>query len=218
MVEGELPEKPGGTRTPPQGKQPEHAQAFTQSASNTLAPLSQELPGGSESERSHDQLVHAFRNLIQQNQRIYSEIRSPKEREVWPPEAMIRKQLDWYSDTPNQEQGEMFFTLRSAWDALAYDRYEIGSKEEGLAGSILQAYYAATHEPTIKLADPRQVRLLDALTEAAGIPHQRGQTEVPIPEKLRNYTKYQMSAEYQTQWAQAQAKRNKEKALSLLHF
>jgi hypothetical protein len=74
---------------------------------------------------------------------------------------------------------------------------------------VLQAYYSATHEPTIKLSDPRQVRMLDALTEAAGVPHQRGQTEVQIPEKLRNYTKYQMSAEYQTRWAQAQAKRIK---------
>ena len=103
----------------------------------------------------------------------------------------------------------MFFTLRSAWDALAYDRYEIGSKEEGLAGSVLQAYSSATHEPTIKLSDLKQVRLIDALTEAAGIPHQRGQAEVEIPEKLRNYNKYVMSKEYQTRWTQAQAKRIK---------
>jgi hypothetical protein len=184
MPEGELPERPQGT-------------------------LTTEQRSGEDSEHSHEQLVKAFRDLITQQAQTYAEIRSPNEREVLPPEAIVRKQLDWYADTPDKEKGETFFTLRSAWDALAYDRYEIGSKEEGLAGSVLQAYYAATHEPTIKLSDPRQVRLLDALTEAAGIPHQRGQAEVEIPEKLRNYTNYQMSEEYQQKWAQAQAKRIK---------
>ena len=162
-----------------------------------------------ESGISHERLVKSFQTLIREQQELYTSIRSPEEREVLPPEAIVRKQLDWNSDTPNKEKGEMLFTLRTAWDALAYDRYEIGSKEEGLAGSTLQAYYGATHEPTIKLIDPRQVRLLDALTEAAGVPHQRGQTEVQIPEKLRNYNKYVMSNEYQTRWAQAQAKRIK---------
>ena len=162
-----------------------------------------------ESGISHERLVKSFQALLREQQQLYTAIRSPEEREVLPPEAIIRKQLDWYADTPNKEKAETFFVLRSAWDALAYDRYEIGSQEEGLAGSVLQAYYAATHEPTIKLSDPRQVRLLDALTEAAGIPHQRGQAEVEIPEKLRNYTNYQMSEEYQQKWAQAQAKRIK---------
>jgi hypothetical protein len=163
----------------------------------------------SEPELSHEQVVKSFQALIREQQKLYTTIRSPHEREVLPPEAIVRKQLDWYAGTPDPEKSETFFTLRTAWDALAYDRYEVGSNEEGLAGSVLQAYYAATHEPTIKLADPRQVRLLDALTEAAGIPHQRGQTEVHIPEKVRNYTAYQMSAEYQQRWAQAQAKRRK---------
>jgi hypothetical protein len=162
-----------------------------------------------ESGLSHEQLVQSFQTLIREQQQLYSSIRTPGEREVLPPEVIVRKQLDWYADTPDKEKGETFFTLRSAWDALAYDRYEIGSKEEGLAGSVLQATYAATHEPTIKLFDPRQVRLLDSLTEAAGIPHQRGQAEIEIPEKLRNYNKYVMSNEYQTRWTQAQATRIK---------
>jgi hypothetical protein len=162
-----------------------------------------------ESGLSHERLVQSFQTLIREQQQIYSSIRTPGEREVLPPETIVRQQLDWYADTRDEEKSETFFTLRSAWDALAYDRYEIGSKEEGLAGSVLQAYYAATHEPTIKLSDPRQVRLLDALTEASGIPHPRGQTEVQIPEKLRNYNKYVMSNEYQTRWDQAQAKRIK---------
>jgi hypothetical protein len=163
-----------------------------------------------ESGISHEQLVKSFQSLIREQQQVYSAIQTPEEREVLPPELVVRKQLDWYADTPNTEKAETFFTLRSAWDALAYDRYEIGSQEEGLAGSILQAYYSATHEPTIKLSNPRHVRLLDALTEAAGIPHPRGQADVEIPEKLRNYNKHVLSNAYQERWAQAQAKRNKQ--------
>jgi hypothetical protein len=107
------------------------------------------------------------------------------------------------------EQSDTFFTLRSAWDALAYDKYEPGSKEEGLAGSILQAHYSETKEPTIRLPNPKQVQLLDALTEAADIPHQRGQTEITIPEKLRNYNQYLISPEYEERWSRAQSRRNR---------
>ena len=74
---------------------------------------------------------------------------------------------------------------------------------------VLQAYSRATGEPKIKLTHPMQVRVLDALTEAAGVPHQRGQTDVEIPEKLRNYNQYLMSPEYQAKFAEAQAKRRK---------
>jgi hypothetical protein len=52
------------------------------------------------------------------------------------------------------------------------------------------------------------VRALDAMTEAVGIPHQRGKTDIEIPEKLRNYNKYLLSDEYRQRVEQAQAKRN----------
>jgi hypothetical protein len=74
---------------------------------------------------------------------------------------------------------------------------------------VLQAYYGATREPTIKLTHPMQVRVLDALTEAAGVSHQRGQTEIVIPEKVRNYNQYLMSPEYQARLTQAKVKRMK---------
>ena len=83
----------------------------------------------------------------------------------------------------------------------------LGSKEEGLAGSILQAYHSETREPVIKLTNPKQVQLLDAMAEAAGIRHERGQTEITIPEKLRNYNQYLMSYEYEELWNRARARR-----------
>lgn len=172
-----------------------------------LTPKPPQLPDR-EHDLTHEQLVSSLKGLIGEHQQIYASLRSPQEREVLPPETIIRSVLDWYSSS-SMEQDDTFFTLMSAWDALAYDKYETGSKEEGLAGSLLQSYYGATREPTIKLADPKQVQLCDAMAEAAGIPHQRGQTEITIPEKLRNYNQYMMSQEYQERWDSARLRRNR---------
>jgi len=161
----------------------------------------------------HEQLVQSFRGLIRDHQALYQQIHSigenPHEPDAISSETAVRGVLDWYAGSANTEMGEHMFTVRSAWDALSYDRYEPGSREEGLAGSVLQAYYGATREPSIKLTHPMQVKVLDALAEAAGVPHQRGQTEVEIPDKLRNYNQYIMSPEYQARLTETQAKRRK---------
>ena len=161
----------------------------------------------------HEQLVATFRSLIKEHQDTYAKLHAfgenPNEPDILSPETAVRGVLDWYAGTANTELGDHLFTVRSAWDALAYDRYEPRSREEGLAGSVLQAYYGATREPIIKLTHPMEVQVLDAFAEAAGVPHQRGQSEIEIPEKLRNYNKYIMSAEYQTRLTEAKAKRRK---------
>ena len=161
----------------------------------------------------HVQLVATFRSLIQEHQQVYAKLHAfgenPHEPDVLSPETAVRGVLDWYAGSANPELGDHLFSVRSAWDALAYDRYDPGSREEGLAGSVLQAYASASGGPKIKLTHPMEVRLLDAFAEAAGVPHQRGQNEIEIPEKLRNYNKYLMSPEYQAKLAEAQAKRKK---------
>jgi hypothetical protein len=161
----------------------------------------------------HEKLVASFRTLITEQQEIHKTLRaageSSREPEELSPARAVRAVLEWYAGSGEREQRDMFFTVRSAWDALAYDQYEPGSREEGGAGAVLQAYYGATREPHIKLTHPMQVRVLDALTEAAGVPHQREQTEIEIPEKVRNYNRYLMSPEYQAKLAEAQAKRRK---------
>jgi hypothetical protein len=171
--------------------------------------LTPQYPHLTEQGIPHAELVAAFRTLIRQQQETHAMIRAPHEREVVPPETVVRGILDWYSGSAHQDQSEIFFTLRSAWDALVYDQYEPGSREEGLAGSLLQGYYGATQEPTIRLTDSMQVRVLDALAEAADIPHQRGQSIIEIPEKLRNYNQYLLSPEYQERFTQAQAKKKR---------
>ena len=161
----------------------------------------------------HEQLVATFRSLIKEQQATYAQLHAisenPHEPDVLSPETAVRGVLDWYAGSANKELGGHLFTVRNAWDALNYDKYEPGTRAEGLAGSILQAYASATREPTIKLTHPMEVRVLDAFTEAAGVPHQRGQTEIDIPEKLRNYNRYLMSPEYQAKLTEAKAKRRK---------
>jgi hypothetical protein len=177
--------------------------------SGELTPQQPHLPD-QEQGLSHEQLVTSIKGIIREHQTVYEKLRSPREREVLPPETIIRSALDWHAGaTHDEEQGEMLFKLRTVWDALAYDQYETGSKEEGLAGSVLQAYYGATREPVIRLTEPKQVQMLDAMAEAAGMQHQRGQTEITIPEKLRNYNQYLMSPEYQERWDRAQERRKR---------
>jgi hypothetical protein len=67
-------------------------------------------------------------------------------------------------------------------------------------------YYQATHEPVIKLSDPVQIKTIGALTEAVGLPHERGQSVIKIPEKLKSYNKLILSKEYQERVAEAKAK------------
>jgi hypothetical protein len=131
---------------------------------------------------SHEQLVKEFRNYIQERDQLFRVhgVHSS-------PEVIIRAKL--YEEIMKFGPHTSFwFPVRNAWDALAYDRYEPGSFDERQAGGTLEYYYRSTNEPAIKLFDP-QIRIIDALTEAVSIPRERGQAEIEIPEKLRNYTK-----------------------------
>ena len=172
-----------------------------------LTPRPPHLPD-QEQGLSHEQLVTSIKGLIREHQNVYDTLRSSQERAVLPPETVIRNVLEWYASS-SMEQEDTYSTLLSAWDALAYDKYETGTKEEGLAGSLLQSYYGETKEPSIKLTNPKQVLLLGAMAEAAGVPHQRGQTEITIPEKLRHYNKYLLSSEYEERLTKAKSQRNR---------
>jgi hypothetical protein len=167
-------------------------------ASTPLAPLTQgEL---SWYERPHEELVKGFQDYIQEKGKLFGGRSSPVE--------IIRMRL--YEETNsslNREKMSFFFPLRVAWDALTYHRYEPGSFREYLVGSMLQSEYKCSHEPAIKLSHPLQVRVIDSLTEAVGIPHQKGQAVIEIPEKLRDYDKWVSSKEYKERVAKAKAKK-----------
>jgi len=137
------------------------------------------------------------------------------------PEEIFRSklELEWTSrhsddEKTDREAREFFFHLATAWDALAYERYEPGSHAEVMAASNLSTAASATDGPgpMIKL-NPVQNRIIDALAEVAHLPRERGQAEVDIPEKLRSY-KWHMSAEYQERLKAAAAKARGDKSES----
>jgi hypothetical protein len=64
--------------------------------------------------------------------------------------------------------------------------------------------------PELIKLDPQQVKILDALAEAAHVPHQRGHAEIEIPDNLRYYNRYRFSPdgklkgwEYKGRWYNA---------------
>ncbi len=87
------------------------------------------------------------------------------------------------------EERRFFYELKIAWDILAYEHFESHSPAQMLAVYEVEEFYKYNPEPTLKLSDP-QIRVIDALTEACGIPHKRGQAEIEIPEKFRDIKKW----------------------------
>jgi hypothetical protein len=142
---------------------------------------------------SHKQLVKGFQNFIDVRRRRCGGYCSPEE--------IIRGKLDFESDvhtgSRDEKEKDFYFKLRTAFDVVVYDRYIPGSHEESLAGSLLKMYASSTDGSTTIKLDEAQVKVLDALTEAVGIPHKRGQNEINIPEKFhgRNYYEWLLSEE-----------------------
>jgi hypothetical protein len=135
---------------------------------------------------SHEQLVKGFRDYIQKEQ--------PDPKSPWyvPPAETIRRRLKWGERDPRKsvpEERRFFYELKIAWDILAYEHLESHSPSQMLAVYEVEEFYKYNPKPTLKLSDT-QIRVIDALTEACDIPHKRGQAEITIPEKLRDFNKW----------------------------
>jgi hypothetical protein len=157
-----------------------------------LTPFRQTQLTPGEQERSHAKLVAACQNLIQYRQQELGE-----HAKYFPPAKMIkdvlvRQSLRRESSQPAEKQyGEACHTLLLAWDVIAFEHYGTTStltEVEDKEGAVdrLEGHYLVTEEPIIRLSE-QQTRLLDAMAEAANIPHRKGQAEIEIPEPLRNY-------------------------------
>jgi hypothetical protein len=170
-------------------RQKEQSGAHTESSAN--------IPLFRLSKRPHEELVKAFQNHVQEMEQ--------GSRGDFVPAEFIKAMIVSQGDLRNREE-DFYMQLSSAWDVVAYDFYEPGSFFEHHAGKTLSDYYKYSNVEAIKLSDP-QVRILDALTEAVGIPHEQGQPEIEIPEKLRNYHKWVRSKEYKERIDKAIAER-----------
>jgi hypothetical protein len=154
---------------------------------------------GNQKQEEHNALVDTLRKYITLEEKVFGEFLTREE--------IIRMKLNFEEESADKKKQKFFAPLRRAWDALAYERYEPGSTEEYHSGELLSRYCRYYSEPTIKPVCPLQVKVIDALTEACGIPHQPGQTEIAIPERLKSYDTWTDSAEYRERLANAQAAR-----------
>src|SRR4029453_1262070 len=150
------------------------------------------------SEAPHEQLVGAFRGLIQQERQAEANTYAPR-----PPAIIIGGEL-WNqvlhhaSPDPLDKQRAAFYRqIHTAWEIIANEQYEVLGRGERSAlypvyearERLFNTYKRAKerHEPRPEIItlDPQQVRILDALAEAADVPHQRGQAELEIPQYIR---------------------------------
>src|SRR5438270_9921116 len=87
-------------------------------------------------------------------------------------------------------KGAFFRTLQTAWDAVSYDHYPESSREKqqvelGLRSHLATGWIGDKPPFPIILEDDRHIVLLDAMAEAVGIPHLRGQRVVPLPPSIK---------------------------------
>lgn len=149
--------------------------------------------------RPHEDLVRAFRGFINEREQMRGIYKK-----YFPPENVIRTELDAQAKGSQGKRLKFFAELRVAWDALAIDRYDPYDADQ--AASYLNTYsykpYSREIRTSITLPDPLQVKIIDALTDAVGIPHRRGQAEIPIPEKFRgnNYWQWLASPQYKQEY------------------
>jgi hypothetical protein len=150
--------------------------------------------------RPHEELVRAFRGLIRERQQEIVNWGG------WPPAMIIRgalkeqASLHMSPDPLVKQRAQFYGQIQKAWDVIAYEQYEWGyhwSDHDPLysayeAGFTLFDTYKRARDrqeprPEFIKLDPQQAKILDALAEAADVPHQRGQTEIEIPEHLREH-------------------------------
>ena len=172
-----------------------------------MANYKEDGPGASTPEkftsrpRTHAELVAGFRAYLKSQEAIDRQLNLS-------PEESIRVALfqQWDKAPLNSPKEAFFDPLYFAWDLLIYDRLKPGSLTERAAASDIA--YAYWKDPTIRLTDT-QARMLEAMTEAVGIPHPRGSNDIPIPEKYRDFDRWTSSSEYQERLAKVAASERK---------
>jgi hypothetical protein len=154
-----------------------------------LEPVRQTPVTPGEQARSHAEMVAAFRQAIRLRRQEGSNPRWPElggRAQDYSAARIIREELakkisqdegDWMIEgiAPHPQRAEALDTILKAWDVIAYAHYVDANGrteefEQYAAGQNVAGHYEQTGQTTIALsADQR--RILQALTEAADIPH-----------------------------------------------
>src|SRR5262245_8158186 len=160
-------------------------------------------------ERPHEELVGIFRNLIRQD--IQHNEQSGGKALRYPAriisEELGHQEASHMSGTEVDRQRSAFYMpLNRAWYVIAYEhfryRYQGQEYEDATSRHHAREFVSAEYQHAVAIGEPRpafikldpqQVKILDALAEAAEIPHQRGQAEIEIPEHLRYCRQHRFS-------------------------
>jgi hypothetical protein len=188
----------------------------SQRPDSTSKPL---IPHPGEGERSsewtHEELVQGFRHLIDTT--IQERLRGKDwydTKKIYPAgiirDELVHQSLFAVGNPDNKllvDRSRFYSKIKDAWDVIAFDHYR---ERDGVVSYFVRDeafhYLSLTYQiakdkeeprPEIITLDPLQAKILDALAEAAGVPHQQGQTEIEIPEHLRGHREYQ-------QWLRAE--------------
>jgi hypothetical protein len=188
----------------------ERTQSQPQSEASPLVSPMEERQSWSDA--PYEQLVQGFRNLI--NQAIQGEIRQTGRRYATAfPAKIIKGELGLQQSRNltewDRQKADFYAKIYDAWDVVAFEHFpdwaHEGSAWEQREGDLpMTQQFAAENmsrvyqralamgvpRPELIKLDPQQVKILDALAEAVGILHQRGQAEIEIPENLKYYRRY----------------------------
>jgi len=150
-------------------------------------PSKKEAGGKPGQEQTHKQWVAGLRSYIREQQQKNPEAGTPDEIIA---NALLSRAQEKYGPDGNlrpltpaeQQKVEFFESLYIAWETVAYERFPYKT-QQFRTGDSLFAYVANTSKTTIRLSDPTQVDILDALCDAVDLPHRKGQNEFQIPEQ-----------------------------------
>jgi hypothetical protein len=164
------------------------------------------------SDASHEQLVQAFRTLI--NQGIQEEIQQTGGRYATAfPAKIIRGELGLQQSRNatewDRQKASFYAKIHNAWDVVAFEHFpdwahegsaweqregDLPMTQQFAADNMSRVYQRALAmgepRPELIKLDPQQVKILDALAEATDIPHQHGQAAIEIPERFRYYRRH----------------------------
>jgi hypothetical protein len=126
------------------------------------------------------------RSYIEEIRRLDIDNGGPQERgKIRYPEEIIRRKLDVELIRPGKF--DFYRPLLAAWDALTYNSYEGDPYERGLVDWELQEQYEETGDPVVRLTEPEQVQMMDAMAEAAGLENRPGEGKFAIPSHLTEH-------------------------------
>jgi hypothetical protein len=133
--------------------------------------------------RPHDELVYDIKAAIAQARQSYEAENKPFDPASWLSRRLTESAVDDYW-RKNKERLETLLV----WDSISYPFMQDEEYQYAASGSVL-ASTAGRRDNIVRLT-PEGAKLIDAMAEAAGIPHTRGRVVydlLPTPDRKQSF-------------------------------